>query len=574
MWCFRFLPPLAAAAVSFVVAGCNDGSGSSGGTAEAGAAPIITAFESEPNDLLADALPIPDGGAVRGELTGSDTDVWTFEAQAGEIISVELRAACHDQAAWLALCYTPFLQVLSPSRQLLAHNGSDSQLLDADHYQVPIEASGKHFALVMSDSSAGAGAYTLRVECVRVERIQDELEIPGYLGANDLPETAQPVEPGMILGYFDAKDFPDYYSLSIAEPSLVYLELNDARAGVSAIGGAPRDTELVIHDIDAQIQLSSTFGSFFLDPALSFEFTEPGDYTFRVTGTTFASASLDPYTIRVETRPVGDRTEDEGAEGNDTTELANSIAYEDIVRATLHDQDADVYAFEGEAGDMLRVWRYFGSNRQGSPDNQCISFELLGPDAVEISTSADDCSFGGENLNVARAILRESGTHYLRFSAPQPLDYTFRLTRVLAAPMESSPNDELGNPEPYGPGPTRSGRIDQGDPADIYSFAAVESEHINFAIYASAATYAHFRQLDVHGSKLVPRLRIYDLGGKLLSEAMAGAGTQCAAAQSFTNGVPTLELTFVAPAADTYLLEVASADGFSGPHHVYVLERR
>ena len=150
--------------------------------------------------------------------------------------------------------------------------------------------------------------------------------------------------------------------------------------------------------------------------------------------------------------------------------------------------------------------------------------------------------------------------------------HAFRLLRIREATFETAPLDTLGGAATIGEIGAHAGRITTADPVDLYRFTAEPGSQISFSIYAGTNVGFGARDVDQHGSTLIPMLRILDEDGFVVQEAFNDI---CGRPHRPTNHLADIEIAVRTPAGEgggTLFLEV-TADAGAGDDGVYVVER-
>lgn len=542
---------------------------------------ILTTIESEPNSTLATADVTSLGLAATGDIDDVDVDFWSFPATAGETIQIELFATRLVQQFWDEDCLMPYLTLLDPSGNAVLEH-LETWSWGAHDLDVPaylVRETGTHTVRLQArdaigsvGASLGPAPYTLLVKRAPFGVAQEEAEPRGVTGLNEMfLEDAEPIEPGTIHGYHAIGDV-DLYSFTITEPTLIYLEVTSYRNG--AVDGANDyfNPALQLYDTDGSFLFYSE-DAFFWDPAISFLLDLPGTYTFEVSGF-FVDRGAD-YLVTFETTPLG---EDLETEPNDSSVSANLMGYGEVVSGVF-DGDPDIFAFAGDAGDMVRVW-FFNEENHLLLD-PALDLRLLDSDGVSI-LPADGPGTELGRLNVARTILTESSTFFIEISGPAeaaPSIYSIRLERFAAADVEVEPNEVLLDANRFGGLGRVHGVIEGTLDEDTYSFEAEAGEFVSIAIYADLypglLPYSNgFFELSGHGSTLAPGLEIRDAAGTLALTVYETDGL-CVSGESITNGLATLEAAIIAPTTGTYFVTVFSQFELTvDDRPYYVLERR
>jgi hypothetical protein len=123
-------------------------------------------FAISPGD---DGGPVPQSGGILGEITTGDVDVWSFEANAGDVVTIAM-----EEQGGTAL--TPWWRLYDAHGQLLRSQFHASLA----QFQITVPQSGLYF-IVATDGSAGlggTGTYQLTVSGLPVQGKQLRYERP------------------------------------------------------------------------------------------------------------------------------------------------------------------------------------------------------------------------------------------------------------------------------------------------------------------------------------------------------------------------------------------------------------
>jgi len=527
--------------------------------------------ESEPNDTPAEAgalvLDRPGAGSIAA---AGDVDFWSVRLEAGKYLRVELIATRLDQETWDSAANVPMLTLFAPdgTTKLLEHDpigtvstgwGWGRHDLDFPLYRIPVE--GRYFLSVApADDTLPGGPYAVRASLVSLPAAQQEFEAAGTTGANDTPNTSQEIQPGMIHGFHAEGDL-DYYALTIEEPTVVRFEVNTYRDGVHDADDGYFDPTLQLFDSSGTGLLFHDDDAFFFDPAIHFELQDPGTYFLEVAECcgvgdadyllSFASA---PATATVETEP------------NDDLATAGPIAYGESVSGSIDTGLSDLYAFQGTAGDMVRVQVFDGFNMQHLTG--FVMLEILAPDGA---TAIPTGGFFG--LQTHTTILQEDGTHYLRVLPDgSPAEYRLDLSLFRGALRETESNDAIGTADNLFQ--RVAGAIDAPGDVDVFRFDAAPDRLVIVAIYAGAAATGSDGDFEYsgHGSDLQPSITVTNDAGTVFATSTSDPASVFT--ESVTDPLPSVSLAFITTSNGPFYAHVESAFGAGGPTHTYVIEKR
>jgi hypothetical protein len=201
---------------------------------------------------------------------------------------------------------------------------------------------------------------------------------------------------------------------------------------------------------------------------------------------------------------------------------------------------------------------------------------VLLADGVTVLPS--DASSGPGELHVLRTILQANGTHYVRVTGlAGATPYSIQLARFRNARRETEPNDTAATGDPFDANGRAAGVVDPAGDVDVYRFSAAANELVTLSVYADQAAAPGsdgFRFLSGHGSTLHPSLTVLDPTSAPIALSTYTPALLCTTTESVTDGLPVVTVTFVAPVAGTYALELRDEAGVGGPTATYVVERK
>jgi hypothetical protein len=534
--------------------------------------------ELEPNNTAGGALLLPEDVAGTGDLGANDIDFWSFAAEIDDVVSVQVFATRRDFNSWQTNGTIPRVTLFGTDGTSfltgIDYFAGNSTLwyggaFDLDITQFRIPATGTYFVRIDHDTpNIPGGEYALRVKFLNLGVLQVEAE------DNDSPASPNGISPGTLTGFREDGD-DDWYSFAISAPTIVTFEVVAYRNGITGIGGVPDDDYfdplIELYDTDGSTVLATNDDVFFYDSAIQFVLTDPGTYFLRLTeSVTFPSNGDAAYFLTYTDTPLGSDVE---AENNDTAANATGIAYGDVISGTADANDTDFFAFNGAAGDIVRVHFFdFGAHQAAS---DFIDIAFMTDDTTALQSAV---SFTSDTaMSVARTILPATGTFFVRVTGTGVLtDYAFRIERFRDAAFESEVNDTPASSDAFTLIGRVAGVLESAGDEDVFSFTAVLGEIVNFSIYAARGAFADFSGIgflshDDYGSLLFPVLEVTDSSGNIL-DATPFSGANFTG-ESMSNALATSAVTFRATATGTFYIRVADADGFGGPEFLYLLEK-
>lgn len=529
----------------------------------------IAISETEPNNSGDQADPLPVGTPGRGHLdTFSDVDFWSFTASAGDIITVELFGTRMTQAGWSALDSIPILRLLdSGLNELIRHDRSawldGSHDLDIPLFRIP--ADGTYYLRLQASNGTAIREYAALVRLVPMT-VVPEAEAPGDNSNGSFGSAEFVAGPATVHGWHQPGD-SDFFRFQVRAGDVIRLGIVAYRNGVVQASGYFNPRLWLYDPFGHKVEkVSSTV---FHDVEIAFFAPLPGTYAVRVLEDGGCTGQ-GPYFLNIESAPAPDTWE---SEFNNSPATADPIVHGRLVKGfTSLIGGPDYFSFSGTAGDMVRIEVFDVVNSTATWRQ--LDFEVRGSDGVTVvSGAAPEGSF-----NTFRCILANSGTHYVRVATGGvlPAFYAFRLVRFKEATWEGEPNDDPAAPGALDTSGRAAGVIGTSNDVDAFGFSASQSELVTIGVYAGRALVPPGSDGDSQrsgwGSTLSPLLVVRDAGGIVL--AVSQNGLAYVSAESVTNPLPTLEVSFVAPATGSYTVTVESATGSGDPTKTYVLQRR
>lgn len=577
---------LPAALGLLLLSACGGGSGGGGG---GGAVVIgkITVAEVEPNNTVGTAGALVIGQAGRGDLSApGDVDFWSITTAAPSFVRIEVSGARLDQTMWSGTGNAPVLTVFDTdgTTKIAEHdNNADvitdpstttGGLWDRDFDCLRLPAAGTYYIRVVQDAPAAIGGpYVLAVSDVTVPGVQLELEGEGMSGANNTTATAEGIATGAMQGYMTSGDVDVYAFNVVGVPAVAVFDVKAWRHGAQAGATGYRHVDLFIVASDGVTPLEATpdtFGYGF-DPHVSQLITAPGGYFLVVTDASTAGTGPGRYQLHYDLRQVGGLLE---AEPNNLPGGANALAPGQFVSGTCAAANPDWFSFQATAGDRraIRVWN--GNNHAAPTATNAVAATVFAPNGVTVLPAAQPGTPTAYGLWELRFLTPTTGTYFVRVdTGGAATDYTIRNVLVAASGAEAEPNGALPDANPLVGGTTISGAIDPAADADWFSFTAEADEHVIIDCHGgSNGGLAVDLRRDLAASALAPSLNIVD--GAMMSLATSTRTITTPKAHGLAGLLPTVSVSFVAPASGTYYVVVGDSNASGGPNHVYQLIRR
>lgn len=113
--------------------------------------------DTEPNNHFAVAQPIQQNVTVDGLITGGDVDLFSFEAEVGQRLSVEI------QAMRLGHFFDPLLELYDSDKQLILRVDDSSLARQDGYFSTTVAQTGKYFVKVRDTEFGGSGQSNYRL---------------------------------------------------------------------------------------------------------------------------------------------------------------------------------------------------------------------------------------------------------------------------------------------------------------------------------------------------------------------------------------------------------------------------
>lgn len=540
------------------------GVGCSGAGGAFGGADVKAVLELEPNDTFgaANVLPLAVNEGGQGTIGAGDVDYWSFTGAQGDAISLCIHATRFAPSAWNVANTVPRITIFDTDgttellRTDLLQWAAGRHDLDVTSFELP--AGGTYFFRVSSESGAAGGGYVLAVQSVTLPQpVQTEVE------PNDTFVNAQPITLGTMSGFY-VDNSVDLYSFAITADALVTFEIECYRRHVHA-NDAYCDLRLTLIATDQSTVLVQSDDAIFNDPALSYWLFSPGTYFVRVEEQ--GGNGDAPYFLRYSSQspvPVN-----ELEPGNDSIGGADAIAYGSAYRGNMAPGDIDHYFFSGQQGDMLRI--YVGETGAYQQASNTVSVQILSPTLTVVPQTGP-----GPSQHTIRAILVDTGTHYIRVQAGGgPTLYTIRPTLFRNGRFEiegTMGNGTIATANTVSFARRASGVINPPGDVDMFSFTATSGLLHTVCIYAEPGARSNGdNEFSGHGSTLSPQLDVLDaLGVGIVTSTQSLSNVS---SESVCQALCTLSVSFVPTASGSYFVRVRDESPASGSlNHRYVIQ--
>jgi hypothetical protein len=310
--------------------------------------------------------PIVPGETIEGELALGRWDIWEFEAEAGQHVTIRLRSSAFD----------PYLELYGPSDDRTPLYDDDSgRGRNAALYDIVLEESGTYRIYARSYENQGAGAYRLSLQVGTGLMPDKDTSLPIHYN-EVVMGTLQTEE---LLYYFEGRAGDEIAVLLSSATLDTYLELVDSNGRIlDENDDNGRDTNSAI---------------------IHFELPNDGTY-FIVVASYILDASGDYELELLHTGPGIEPTNGEIKSG------------ETVTARLLPDSTAE-WVFRGAVGAVISV-----SAMPANPDEAFdLVLEMIGPDGASV---LDDDSGFANNPALTDIRLSHTGLYTLRVHEYKP----------------------------------------------------------------------------------------------------------------------------------------------------------
>ncbi len=397
--------------------------------------PTPTPFPTQPPPPSSDRGAIEFGQTVTGSLNQSQ-ERWTFTANAGDVITIEMNSSDFDT----------YLELHDADEQQVAFNDDGGPGLNSLINGFRIPRSGRYTIIARSFANGGRGSYTLSL-------ISGEVVVP-----TPTPFPTQPPPPSSSGGAIEfgqtvtgrINRSQETWTFSANAGDVISIEMNSSDF----------DTYLELHDADGQQVTSNDDGGPGLNSLISgFAIPRSGRYT--IVARSFGNGGSGSYTLTltrgtaISASPTPLPTPASSNQG--------SIGYGDTVTGSLN-RSLDSWTFNGSAGDVVNI-------AMNSSDFDTY-LELYGPDGQEVTRNDD----GGPGLNslIENVTLPTSGTYTIiarSFGNGGRGSYTLSLTEGAGSSSGGGTGPGLGSADDtIAFGDTVTGTLNQSQ--DAWTFTA------------------------------------------------------------------------------------------------------
>ncbi len=321
--------------------------------------------DSDASGTDGDALTLDYGESAVGLMQDDDGDVWTFEGQEGDVISISMTAQALDS----------YLEVYDPSGDLIEEDDDSGDALNALIEALELEANGTHTIVARTFAGAGRGAYELTLT-------EAGGSARGGTALTADTNTQSEVEGNLPLGETQTYTFAG----SAGQVVTILLE-SDALSMDPFLNLYTSDREIILQDDDSAGELNAIIENFAL----------PADDTYTIEVTTAYGDGGGEYRLTL----VGAALDD--AAVGSATVSGDMIEIGDTVTGNLPLGESLDYTFVGEAGDEVTI--------------ELVSDQLTFDPYLELRSAdgdvlaEDDDSAGGLNALIEDFELPEDGEY-------------------------------------------------------------------------------------------------------------------------------------------------------------------
>lgn len=443
---------------------------------------------NEPNDNPSTATQIAYGRSLQGTIVVlGDVDFCKFDGQAGDLVTVEVRAEVDGSSLDSVLTLYD-----SDGQTVLAFNDDFADwrpvTLDSKLVRFPLPHDGTFYLKVEDYSGSGSENHFYTLTLVR--------DTPDDHG--DWPQNATPINAGENLpGVINPPPDTDYFVFNANAGDLIIAEILAQRQG------SPLDPMLALYDEQGNL-LAFNNDYYGLDSAIFYQIPQTGRYFLQVMPFGGPDVGGPDYTYTLSLRiALAER------EPNNDPATATQIAYGDAISGAINPSgDVDYYKFDGQEGDYVTIsvdayaqwWLNAALTLYDSDGQTILAFNDNFPDWRP---------WWSNNPRIVRFPLPHSGTFYLKVEnvwggGGSEIEYTYTLTLV-----KDTPDD-------HSDWPVRATPIISGQPINGVIDPQFDSDYFVFEAQAGYfATAEVFAQRE--GSPLVAILALYNERGEQIA---------------------------------------------------------
>ncbi len=453
--------------------------------------PSVSATDGDDaGDKRADATTLASGSVATDSISAGDVDWYSFDAEKGDRLFVELAALTEEYDQLRMEIFAPDGSELGES----ATSTGNPQKLDVD--RGPTAWGG--------DIAPETGTYYVKIEPwvnegttlteyeLTVETTSQDADSPG-----DNPATAEPIDGNAtVTGTMSGVDV-DTYAIELDEGETIEASIEsetDVLGNIQLV--APSASEYMPNEYDEQYDLSG-------GPALNDEFsymaTETATYYLRVYPGNNSKAWFQrssSYELSVSTSSNDSAVPADNV--GDSLSEATTMDANGTETGTIFGTDADWYAFDATAGQSIGV-----ELTATTENEEDLVFSIYNPDGDEIGEYPNDALHpayhtdrfvsgpwtGGGDTAI------QSGTYYVKVSGAGPVEQTaYNLSVQTRRLDDHEPNEQPSMATSIRDG---SSGVMTGSDADTYTIELEEGDRVE-------ATLDEQGGFDVHTQLLGP----------------------------------------------------------------------
>ncbi len=297
--------------------------------------------------------PIQPGDTVQGTLSPGGAEVWTFDAQAGQYVTVRLDAVDPDNL-------DTYLELHDADGDVIAEDDDDGESTNSLIVDFHIDASGVYYIHALTYS--GEGDYRLGLE------VADE---PSGGGEIEYGETAR----GTLHG--GGEHEWTFYGEEGDEVSIAMR---------SVTVGAGLDCYLELYSPDGALLIYDDDSGGHFDALIEY-YVLPVDGSYRILASDI-SGEAGEYELTLEMAQL---------------EIEGRLTYDQVAAATLKPGTRHHWLFEGEQGDIVTI------SMTAVDEDLDTYLELFAPSGERVAT--DDDSGGDSNAAILEFVLPLTGVY-------------------------------------------------------------------------------------------------------------------------------------------------------------------
>ena len=299
-----------------------------------------------------DGGPISSGDTKTGEITFADLDMFTFEANAGDVVNLSIVATTAD--------LNPDIRVIMPNGDAMSPDYYSGPILD---HPIQLNISGTYAIICRDYSGIGTGNYALSL-----------IKNPGAMSSVGEQDGGPIASAETRNGYLFPGDI-DAYTFDAKAGDAVTVRVTTANSGLQPV-----------YDVQGPGGISAELMTYIQSMAL---YRIPIDGTYYILCRDKAQLQPGNYAISLAKIP--------GAVVSATDADGGKLESGEIRSGRIDFGDMDIYTFHGQAGQIATV------SMEAADANLSPYFMLQNPDGTFNASSNSSC----------RTTLTQNGTYYL-----------------------------------------------------------------------------------------------------------------------------------------------------------------